>query len=52
LVSSGYKVAVVRQTEVAAIKALSESKSKTFTRDVDAIFTPATLVGSGMLIFL
>lgn len=48
LVQAGYKVGLVRQTEVAAIKALSNSKNKPFTRSLTDLYTPATLVGSDL----
>jgi DNA mismatch repair protein MSH3 len=46
LVIAGYKVGIVRQTETAALKKVSSSKSKTFDRQVDKLFTRATFVGS------
>ena len=45
LVIAGYKVGVVRQTETAALKKVSASKSKTFTRKLDKVYTRATFVG-------
>lgn len=48
LVQAGYKVGLVRQTEVAAIKALSNTKNKPFTRKLTDLYTPATLVGSDL----
>lgn len=48
LVQAGYKVGLVRQTEVAAIKALSNNKNKPFTRSLTDLYTPATLVGSDL----
>ena len=48
LVSKGYKVGVVKQTETAALKAAGENKSKVFTRDLQALYTKTTLVGEGI----
>lgn len=42
-VEHGHKVGLVRQAETAALKAQSESRSKTFARELTAIFTRATL---------
>ena len=47
LVSKGYKVGVVKQTETAALKAAGENKSKLFTRELQALYTKTTLVGEG-----
>lgn len=49
LVSKGYKVGVVKQTETAALKAAGENKSKVFTRELQALYTKTTLVGEGIL---
>lgn len=49
LVKAGHKVGVVRQTEVAVLKAMSDSRDKMLKRDLDALYTPATLVGSGSI---
>jgi DNA mismatch repair protein MSH3 len=46
LVIAGFKVGLVRQTETAALKKVSGSKSKTFDRQVDKLFTRATFVGT------
>ncbi|KAH8486296.1 hypothetical protein H0E87_025345 [Populus deltoides] len=43
LVSEGYKVGVVKQTETAAIKAHGENKSGPFCRGLSALYTKATL---------
>jgi len=43
LVAQGHKVGVVRQTETAALKAAGANKSKPFSRDLTALYTPATL---------
>jgi len=48
LVSKGYKVGVVKQTETAALKAAGENKSKVFTRELQALYTKTTLVGEGI----
>ncbi|KAL9986291.1 hypothetical protein ACROYT_G000415 [Oculina patagonica] len=48
LVSKGYKVGVVKQTETAALKAAGENKSKVFTRELQALYTKTTLVGEDM----
>ena len=50
LVSKGYKVGVVKQTETAALKAAGENKSKLFTRELQALYTKTTLVGEGILL--
>ncbi|KAJ1723512.1 Mismatch repair protein msh3 [Coemansia erecta] len=44
LVHAGYRVAVVRQQETAALKAAGSNRSAPFTRAVGEIVTPATLV--------
>eukprot|EP00736_Rhodelphis_marinus_P005618 Rmarinus@m.26545 len=44
LVEAGYKVGIVRQTETAALKAVSENKSKTFSRRLTDLYTKGTLV--------
>ncbi len=44
LISVGYKVGVVRQTETRALKAISSNASKPFTRDLSAIYTASTWV--------
>jgi DNA mismatch repair ATPase MutS len=45
LLSAGYKVAIVRQTETAAIRKSSKgSTSQTFERSVTGVFTSGTLV--------
>lgn len=43
LVSAGYKVGVVKQTETAAIKAHGVNKSAPFCRGLSALYTKATL---------
>ncbi|XP_026067908.1 DNA mismatch repair protein Msh3 isoform X1 [Carassius auratus] len=45
LVSQGYKVGVVKQTETTAIKASGANKSSLFTRQLHALYTKSTLVG-------
>ncbi|XP_030647649.1 DNA mismatch repair protein Msh3 [Chanos chanos] len=45
LVSQGYKVGVVKQTETTALKASSANKSSLFTRELSALYTKSTLVG-------
>ncbi|XP_056313124.1 DNA mismatch repair protein Msh3-like [Danio aesculapii] len=45
LVSQGYKVGVVKQTETTAIKASSTNKSSLFSRQLHALYTKSTLVG-------
>lgn len=45
LVSRGHKVGIVRQTESAALKSVSASKSSVFTRELTALFTKSTLLG-------
>ncbi|KAK2548691.1 DNA mismatch repair protein Msh3 [Acropora cervicornis] len=48
LVSKGYKVGVVKQTETAALKAAGDNKSKVFTRELHSLYTRTTLVGEEM----
>ncbi|XP_029192324.2 DNA mismatch repair protein Msh3-like isoform X1 [Acropora millepora] len=48
LVSKGYKVGVVKQTETAALKAAGDNKSKVFTRELHSLYTRTTLVGEDM----
>ncbi|CAN1264856.1 DNA mismatch repair protein MSH3 [Linum perenne] len=43
LVSAGYKVGVVKQTETAAIKAHGENRTGPFCRGLSALYTKATL---------
>ncbi|XP_075647562.1 DNA mismatch repair protein MSH3 [Castanea sativa] len=43
LVSAGYKVGVVKQTETAAIKAHGENRAGPFCRGLSALYTKATL---------
>lgn len=45
LVSHGYKVGVVKQTETSAIKASGANKNALFTRELTALYTKSTLVG-------
>ncbi|XP_035235486.1 DNA mismatch repair protein Msh3 isoform X2 [Anguilla anguilla] len=45
LVSQGYKVGVVKQTETTALKASGANKSAIFTRQLSALYTKSTLVG-------
>ncbi|XP_037385883.1 DNA mismatch repair protein Msh3 isoform X2 [Talpa occidentalis] len=45
LVSKGYKVGVVKQTETAALKAIGDNKSSLFTRKLTALYTKSTLIG-------
>jgi len=49
---SGYKVGVVKQTETAALKATSDNKSAPFSREVQQIYTKATLIGGDILSLL
>ncbi|KAK4058784.1 Mismatch repair protein msh3 [Microbotryomycetes sp. JL221] len=44
LLKAGYKVGVVRQKETAALKKISDNRSKPFVRAVDALYTPATYI--------
>ena len=44
LVEAGHKVGVVRQTETAALKKASSTRSKMFSRALTEIFTKSTLV--------
>jgi len=50
LVSAGYKVGVVDQTESAALKAIGDSPSSLFTRELSALYTIATLAASYILV--
>ncbi|XP_029633560.1 DNA mismatch repair protein Msh3-like [Octopus sinensis] len=45
LVTAGYKVGVVKQTETAALKAASDNKSSVFMRQLTALYTKSTLIG-------
>ncbi|KAJ8414872.1 hypothetical protein AAFF_G00023950 [Aldrovandia affinis] len=45
LVSQGYKVGVVKQTETSALKASGANKSALFTRQLSGLYTKSTLVG-------
>ncbi|MBN3317605.1 MSH3 protein, partial [Atractosteus spatula] len=45
LVSQGYKVGVVKQTETTALKAGGANKSSLFTRQLCGLYTKSTLVG-------
>ena len=44
LVAAGCKVAVVSQTETAALKAISATKSAPFQRGITAVYTQSTLI--------
>ncbi|KYR02846.1 hypothetical protein DLAC_00314 [Tieghemostelium lacteum] len=44
LVMAGYKVGVVEQTETAALKAASTSKSKPFERKLSRVYTSSTFI--------
>ena len=44
LVEAGYKVGVVRQTETAALKAVSANKSKQFERKLCEVYTKSTML--------
>lgn len=44
LISQGHKVGVVEQTETAAIKSMSASKSRLFERTLTNVFTSATYI--------
>nr|XP_023679827.1 DNA mismatch repair protein Msh3 isoform X1 [Paramormyrops kingsleyae] len=48
LVSQGYKVGVVKQTETTALKASGTNRSSLFTRQLSALYTKSTLVGEDM----
>lgn len=43
LVEAGYRVGVVRQTETAALKSVSDTRNKTFERKLTDVYTRATL---------
>ena len=45
LVAAGHKVGVVKQTETAALKAVSDRKSGPFSRELTALYTRTTLLG-------
>lgn len=49
LVSAGYKVGVVKQTETAALKAASDNKSSVFTRHLTDLYTKSTLIEKDVL---
>ncbi|KAJ1868413.1 Mismatch repair protein msh3 [Coemansia sp. RSA 989] len=44
LVFAGYKVGILRQTETAALKAVSDNKNAPFTRQLADVFTLGTMV--------
>lgn len=48
LVDAGYKVGVVRQTETAALKKASTTKSKVFTRELSALYTKVRPAARGL----
>jgi DNA mismatch repair protein MSH3 len=48
LVQAGYKVGIVKQTETAALKKVSENKNQPFTRELVAMYTPSTLTGGDL----
>ena len=45
----GYKVGVVKQMETAALHAVSDNKSKVFTRQLETLYTKSTLIGEDIL---
>ncbi|XP_053405229.1 DNA mismatch repair protein Msh3-like isoform X2 [Mercenaria mercenaria] len=45
IVSAGYKVGVVQQTETAALKAAGSNKNAPFTRQLTALYTKSTMIG-------
>ncbi|XP_026289767.1 DNA mismatch repair protein Msh3 [Frankliniella occidentalis] len=45
LVEKGHKVGIVKQSETAALKAMSDNKNAPFTRKLENLFTRATLIG-------
>ena len=45
----GHKVGIVKQTETAALKALSDNKNAPFSRKLEHLFTRATLIGEDIL---
>lgn len=49
LVESGYLVGIVTQTETAALKKQSSTRSKLFTRELSALYSRATLLPDAML---
>ncbi|XP_033121789.1 DNA mismatch repair protein Msh3-like [Anneissia japonica] len=48
LVSKGYKVGVVKQTETAALKAAGDNRNAPFARELSALYTKSTLVGEDL----
>ncbi|KAI0747682.1 muts domain V-domain-containing protein [Daedaleopsis nitida] len=44
LLSQGYKVGIVEQTETAALKKIGETRNELFEREVTALYTAATFV--------
>lgn len=45
LLSQGYKVGIVEQTETAALKKIGDSRNELFAREVTHLYTAATYVG-------
>jgi DNA mismatch repair protein MSH3 len=48
LVEAGYKVGVVRQTETAALKKVGDNRNQPFKREVEEIYTRATIEAGGL----
>ncbi|XP_060571566.1 DNA mismatch repair protein Msh3-like [Ruditapes philippinarum] len=48
IVSAGYKVGVVQQTETAALKAAGNNKNTPFTRQLTALYTKSTMISEDM----
>jgi DNA mismatch repair protein MSH3 len=48
LVEAGYKVGVVRQTETAALKKVGDNKNQPFKREVQEMYTRATIEAGGL----
>ena len=44
LLSQGYKVGIVEQTETAALKKIGDSRNELFAREVTHLYTAATYV--------
>ena len=50
LLSQGYKVGIVEQTETAALKKISDNRNELFEREVTRLYTAATWVHSSVTV--
>lgn len=48
LVEAGYKVGIVRQTETAALKKVGDNRNQPFKREVQEVYTRATIEAGGL----